>query len=69
MTKEKFKRGDSVISFSLWSNGKIGIVNKTSNIGVHVKFENGTSEVFRYNKSHHMHSSISNLTHNKSKNH
>ena len=63
-----FKKDDHVISKSEWSNGKKGIVNKVSDLGIHVKFleknmfgEKFIYEIFRHEVTHRLHSSIQDL--------
>lgn len=53
-----FVLNDIVRSKSKVSFDKNGIVHKISDLGVHVKFENGQFEIFRFKKEHHKHSDI-----------
>lgn len=66
--KNSFKTGDPVLSKSKWSLGKTGVVNKVSELGVHVKFieknaygEKPVYEIFRHEKTHALHSGIEQL--------
>lgn len=64
----EFEKGNKVLSNSEWSKGKIGVVNKVSDIGIHVKFieknaygEKPIYEIFRFQKTHRLHSKIEDL--------
>lgn len=56
-----FKIGISVISNSKYSKGMVGSIHKVSNEKVHVRFNDGTFEVFHFNPTHHMQTNISQL--------
>lgn len=53
--------GDNVISMDKASYKHGGIVHKVSSYGVHVRFTDGTFQVFHFNPTHHMQSPLSNL--------
>lgn len=56
-----FVINDTVKSKSKFSFDKKGTVYKTSDLGIHVKFEDGQFEIFRFKKEHHKHSEITEL--------
>jgi len=65
-----FKLNDKVISKSKWSMDREGEVHKVSELGIHVKFleknsyvEKYVYEIFRYEKTHRLHSGIEQLIH------
>ena len=60
----EFKVDDVVLSNSKYSSGKMGIVWKISDYGVHVNFgtiKEPSYQVFHFNPTHHMQSCISEI--------
>lgn len=66
MAMNEFKKGDSVLSLSKYSNEYKGVVWKVSDKAVHVLFDTGQFQKFHFNPTHHMQSSIKLLTNLKS---